>query len=432
VIQTRIDVEHTSAAPGSPKGPILYVTTTLPTLTVTFIYRELFQLEARGWKVLACSMNTPRSDRVSREAAELLSRTLYLDKVNRSRLLAGAFATLLRRPLRAARSLLDALRPLELCGIRGAGALLFHFLEAAYLAHVYRDAALRHIHCHFGSGPASIGMFLARFLGIDFSFVMHGTDEFLIPVALTAKLRQCAFAIAISAYMRSYVLRACGWQFSAKLKVVHCGIPLWRFESSVAERDQRSAGAPCEMLSVGQLQPRKGFDTLLTACAELHRRGFAFKCRIIGDGPQRNHLQQSIQMHGLETHVLMLGAVKQEHLLAHYRWADLFVLTCAVAANGDRDGIPVALMEAMAMGVPVVSTSMSGIPELIRSMEEGILVEAGDAGAVADAIVFLTEHPDRAKQMASRGRQKVRDHFDIVRTVDQLERLLLGGLASPH
>ena len=408
------------------KGPILYITTTLPALTVTFIYREIFQLEAGGWQVFACSMNTPRGDRVSREAAELLSRTLYLDKVRSWPLLAGAFATLLRHPLRAAGSLLDALRPLELCGIRGAVALLFHFVEAAYLAHVYRAAALRHIHCHFGSGPASIGMFLARFLRIDFSFVMHGTDEFVAPVALTAKLRRCAFAVAISAYMRSYVLDAYGGQFAAKLAVVHCGIPLAIFDSSATARDQCSAGAPCEILSVGQLQPRKGFDTLLTACAELRRRGFAFKCHIIGDGPQRDDLQASIRMHGLESHVQILGAVKQEHLLAHYGSADLFVLACAVAANGDRDGIPVALMEAMAMGVPVVSTNVSGIPELIRPMQEGILVESGNAAAVADSIVFLTRHPAEAQQMALRGRQRVREQFDIVGTVKQLEKLLLA------
>jgi colanic acid/amylovoran biosynthesis glycosyltransferase len=406
------------------KGPILYLTTTLPTLTVTFIYREIFQLEARGWQVLTCSMNTPKSDRVSHEASELLSRTLYLDKVGRWRMLTGALATLLRHPVRAMRSLLDAMRPLELCGVRGAGALLFHFIEAAYLAHAYRKVGLRHIHCHFGSGPASIGMFLARFLGIEFSFVMHGTDEFVIPVALTAKLRRCAFAVAISAYMRSYVLDAYGRQFAGKLEVVHCGIPLRSFESAGAARNERPAESPCEILSVGQLQPRKGFDTLLTACAELRRRGLAFKCRIVGDGPQRSHLQASIQAQGLEDHVLMLGAVKQENILAYYRSADLFVLTCAVAADGDRDGIPVALMEAMAMEVPVVSTKVSGIPELICSMEEGVLVEAGDAAAVADSIVFLTRHPDEAKEMAIRGRRKVREQFDIEATVEQLERLL--------
>jgi colanic acid/amylovoran biosynthesis glycosyltransferase len=406
------------------KGPILYLTTTLPTLTVTFIYREIFQLEARGWQVLACSMNTPRSDRVSQEAQELLSRTLYLDKVSRWRLLGGAFATLLRHPVRAASSLLDALRPLELCGMRGAAALMFHFIEAAYLAHAYRKVGLRHIHCHFGSGPASIGMFLARFLQIEFSFVMHGTDEFVIPVALTAKLRRCAFAVAISRYMRSYVLDAYGPHFAAKLEVVHCGIPLRRFDSSATSRDERSTQATCEILSVGQLQPRKGFDTLLAACAELRRRGFAFKCRIVGDGPQRDQLLASVRMHGLETDVLLLGAVKQEHLLAYYRSADLFVLSCAVAANGDRDGIPVALMEAMAMEVPVVSTKVSGIPELIHSMQDGVLVDAGDAAAVADSIVFLTRHPAQARQMALRGRQKVREQFDIEATVEQLERLL--------
>jgi colanic acid/amylovoran biosynthesis glycosyltransferase len=406
------------------KGPILYITTTLPVLTVTFIYREMFQLEASGWQVLACSMNTPRSDRVSHEAAELLSRTLYLDQVSRWKLLAGASATLLRNPLLAARSLLDALRPLELCGLRGAAALLFHLVEAAYLAHEYRNAALRHIHCHFGSGPASIGMFLARFLQVGFSFVMHGTDEFLVPVALTAKLRRCAFAVAISAYLRSYVLGAYGGQFAAKLAVVHCGIPLRRFDSSAAARNRRPAGAPCEILSVGQLRPRKGFDTLLAACAELRRRGFAFKCHIIGDGPQRDDLQAAIRLQGLEDDVRILGAVKQEHILPHYRSADLFVLACKVAADGDRDGIPVALMEAMAMELPVVSTNVSGIPELIRSMEEGVLVEAGDAAAVADSIVFLSAHPNDAQQMAIRGRQKVMEQFDIEATVKQLERLL--------
>ena len=408
------------------KGPVLYLTTTLPALTVTFIYREIFELEARGWKVLGCSMNTPRPDSVSREAAELLHRTLYLDQVGRWRMLGGALVALLRNPGRALRSLRDAMRPLELCGARSAAAFLFHFIEAAYLAHVYRVSALRHIHCHFGSGPASIGMFLAGLLGIEFSFVMHGTAEFLTPIALTAKLRSCAFSVAISTYMRTHIIQEYGQEFAAKIEVVRCGIPLRQFEPRRVAAIERSGRAQCEILSVGQLQRRKGFDTLLEACSELKRRGFKFRCRIIGDGPERDRLNGMISKHGLHGHIVMLGAVKQEDIVSFYRTADLFVLTCTVAATGDRDGIPVALMEAMAVELPVVSTTVSGIPELIESMAEGILVRPGDPGAVADAVVLLAEDRALAKQIASRGRLKVCDQFDISRTVDLLEGLLLA------
>jgi glycosyltransferase involved in cell wall biosynthesis len=144
---------------------------------------------------------------------------------------------------------------------------------------------------------------------------------------------------------------------------------------------------------------------------------------IAGDGPQRAELQRLIETRGLQEDVQLLGAVKQEDILRLYGSADVFALTCEIAADGDRDGIPVTLMEAMSMRIPVLSTKVSGIPELICSVQEGVLVDSGDAAAIADAIVYLAKHPAVAQEMAARGAQKVRDQFEISRTSEQLETL---------
>lgn len=399
---------------------ILYITATLPALTVTFIYREIFRLQRSGFEVRCVSMNTPGADEISAEAEVLVASTTYLDQVSGLSKLGGFLACAAFHPTRLASCLgeLFIARPMK--GLRDYARLAYHLFEAGYLAWHLRHAGYRHIHCHFINGPTSIGMFLARLLDLPFSFTMHASMIWLDPIAFLNKLKACSFCASISQYNKNYVLETYGRQFDGKIRIVHCGIDP---EGEPVPAPQRDSGAAVQLLGVGQLNRRKGFHVLLGACALLKDRGVAFHCNIVGGGEQRVVLEDLRDRLGLRQHVTLVGPVKHEVVRGYLSGADVFVLPCVISEDGWRDGIPVALMEAMFHRRPVISTNILGLPELIDDQVNGILVEPNDEAALAGAIETLSIDAELRSQMGERGRSKVLRDFNNLNSAQTLAGL---------
>jgi glycosyltransferase involved in cell wall biosynthesis len=262
-------------------------------------------------------------------------------------------------------------------------------------------------------------MVIGRLLSIPFSFTAHAWDIFKEQAMLPAKLRAADFVATISEYNRHYLNRLCP-AAADRIHVVRCGVNLARFSH---QHECRRVDPPL-ILSVGRLVEKKGLACLVEACARLHDRGIDFTCTIVGDGPQRNALARSIAARDLQEIVKLVGELPQEELCDLWQMACVFALPCTIARNGNRDGIPVALMEAMASGVPVVSTTISGIPELVEDGVTGLLVSSDDAEALSQAISRLLADPGLATRLARAGRQRVEREYDVVRNTRNKARLL--------
>jgi len=400
---------------------VLYVTSSLPALTLTFIYREIYGLRQKGFEVETTSMNRPALESVSAEAQGLLESTHYLDQVSLLRKISAVFGVIIRRPralLRCAGIYFRA-RPMQ--NARDYVRLAYHLMEACYLYGRYRERGIEHLHAHFVNGPSSIAMFLSILLGKPYSFTMHASLIWLDPVALYNKLETCKFCASISEYNRDYVISEYGSRFFDKIEIVRCGIDLNKLVS--IERKDASDETPFTIVGVGQLTKRKGFHVLVEACGILKNQGLEFRCLIVGEGTQRADLEALIAHYDLEGMVMLEGAQPQEKIPEYLGQADIFALPCVIADDGWRDGIPVALMEAMAYEIPVVSTNILGLPELIDSGENGLLVESGDAQALAYSIKSLMNSEELRRSLGEQGIEKIEADFNVERSVEKLAEL---------
>jgi glycosyltransferase involved in cell wall biosynthesis len=309
-------------------------------------------------------------------------------------------------------------------------APLKHFVRAGWLAARLREVGAGHLHAHFAHGPASVAQYASHLTGIPFSFTAHAKDIYTTPPELLqAKLRAARFVVTCTEYNAQHLADLAGPPWASRIHRIYHGIDFDRFRGN-AERNPEPRGSRGPVvLSIGRLVEKKGFPYLIEAARILAAGGRSFTVRIVGGGERRGALEAAIQRAGLKGTVELCGAMPQEKLLALYREAAAFVLPCVVTDNGDRDGIPNVLVEAMRMGVPVVSTAISGIPELVLHDRTGLLVPPHDAQALADAIAALLDDPERARRLAAQAAHHVADAFDLHRNAQSLRHLLLESVA---
>jgi len=234
--------------------------------------------------------------------------------------------------------------------------------------------------------------------------------------------------LTCTGYNRTYIQEIAG--NGTPIHLCYHGVDLSRFSGEQKESRERHAGAPL-ILSVGRFCEKKGFHYLIEACHRLQQDGRRFVCRIVGFGPLQEQLEELIRALELEDSVFLADKMTQDRLIREYRRADLFVLPCLVTDDGDRDGIPNVLVEAMAMRIPVVSTSVSGISELVDHMQNGLLAPEKDSEALAAAIETLLEDPGMCERFGANGRQKVMAGFSLDRSTAKVRRLLAGAEEKP-
>jgi colanic acid/amylovoran biosynthesis glycosyltransferase len=300
---------------------------------------------------------------------------------------------------------------------RGRIAALFHLLVACHWARRHRRDDVTHIHSQWIHSCGTIAMYAAWLLDVSFSFTGHATDLFRDRVALRDKIRRADFIVCISTFHRDFFLKE--GARPEQLKIVYCGIDVDQF-SPRSGGGRRDDGVIC-IRSSGRLVEKKGFRYLIDACRMLAEKGVAFECVIGGSGPLDRELRAQIERLGLSKQVAITGeALKQEKIPEFMQSGDVYVLPCVWASDNDVDGLPQMLMEAMACGLPAVSTRLVGIPDLIIHERTGLLVEPNDAEQLADAIVRLGTNRDLAGRLAEAGRACVREKFDISNCLEPL------------
>ena len=284
------------------------------------------------------------------------------------------------------------------------------------------DAALvvGRVHAHFAGDAAEVGSLLAQLLGVPFSVTTHANDIFVprVPQRVPRLLAAAAPAFTISHFNRAYLERVAGPAIGQHVRVLHLGVnadalPCWSPAAEVFTIVCTASG----------LVEKKGLTVLLDACALVQASGLRFRCQVCGADPAEQRLAELrslVAARGLAEVVSLLGALPWTEVQQLVARADVFVLPAIRTAQGEMDGIPVSLMEAMGIGAPVISTQLSGIPELVEDGRSGLLVPPGDARALAGAIERVARDPASAQAMGARARQRVRDAFSLARSVDEL------------
>lgn len=412
------------------RGAVAVLLSRFPLVTETFILREIAEMERQGQPVVLVPLLRERPAVVHPAATSWVDRALYTPFVSPAIARANVRA-LLRAPVRylalLARLGAGAARhPRALTGTAGI------FLKAVHLAERLQELGVRHVHAHFATHPATAAMIIHELAGIDYSFTVHAHDLFLADsrALLRAKLRGARFVRVISRYNRDFIERTYPRLDAAtkeKIVVLHCGIdPAAYHSTGTTARPAVDAvdAAPPRILCVAALKPYKGIAVLVDACTRLRDAGFPFQCDIVGEGPERRAIERAIAAHRLGAQVHLLGALPEPEVARRLAEATMVVLPGVVTRDGWMDGIPVALMEALAAGKPVVASAISGIPELVEHGVEGLLVPPQDPSALAAALAALIEDRDRARALGARGPAKVEAGFRLDRVVGDLLQLI--------
>ncbi|MFO7974400.1 MAG: glycosyltransferase family 4 protein [Candidatus Hydrogenedentota bacterium] len=406
---------------------IAYLAPELGALTSTFIYREVQALQKRGISIRLFSTTRPDEGQVSHEARSIIDETTYLYDARLLTILAGALNCLAHHPLRFCRAFVLLIHDILMSQTPSPYdriKMLWHFLTGCRLATFLEHRHIQHVHAHFAHVPAAMAMYAGGLAGIPFSFTAHANDLFERGTALKEKVGRSAFAVAISDYNRRFLINIGG--SAGRIHVVHCGLDVTKYKF----RPAPPANTPPLVFSVGRFVEKKGFAILLEALSFLKQGGTAFHCVIAGTGPLYEEIDTKAQSSGLLECVDLPGAMPQERVKEIMGTADVFVLPCVVAESGDRDGIPVALMEAMALGIPVVSTDISGIPELIVNDENGLLVAPQDPLALSQALTHLLQDPAYGETLAKHARRTIEERFNLEIIAANLESLFRESISQ--
>jgi colanic acid/amylovoran biosynthesis glycosyltransferase len=397
---------------------ILYIVSLFPCWSETFIVREILGMIRLGVDVRIVSLKHPSEKLVQSDAAGLLERVSYPAPWWRTAL--AALATLLRHPLREFLDLLRIFRSLRRHPDAMAKTLVVWWRTLGLLGTV-RSLAPAHIHAHWATYPSTAAWLLSTRLGIPFTFTAHAHDIFLEDHLLADKMPAAKATIAISSFNRGYLRGHVAKADHSRIEIVHCGVSPEGFPFIPGGRDKQ------RILAVGRLDEIKGFPHLIDACARLRDDGVQFRCDIIGSGPLEPDLKAQIRKLGLQDQVHLLGVRKQEEVRAALYQAGVFALPSVVTSRGDRDGIPVALMEAMATGIPVVSTRVSGIPELVEDDVTGLVAAPGDADDLARCLARLLSDGELGARLAVKAREQVEREFDIQKEVRKLHDVIANN-----
>ena len=402
---------HSNRTLSSP--PLGLLVKVFPKITETFILEEVLGLEKLGVLLRLYTLAEPTDSlthgAVARVAAPLV-QVPHSPRGHASSFAARHLRLLVASPLRYLRALGNAAG-------RGRKGLL-DFARAGWLAGQLREDGVEHLHTHFISSPADIAELVSQMSGIALSISAHAKDIYLSDAAdLRRKLAAARFTVTCTEFNCSALREIAP---GARVHRMYHGIDQGVFNPRV----RQATGLTPLILSVGRLRAKKGLDTLIDACRLLRGRGLLFRCEIVGYGEEQTRLQAMIDSYELTDRVTLTGKLVRDEVVQRYARAAVYVQPSRIAADGDRDGIPNVLLEAMAIGLPVIASRVSGIPELVRHRHNGLLVEADDAAALADGIGELIGDKALGGLLGTNARTTVAENFNNQRNLCLVLQLL--------
>ncbi len=364
-----------------------YLVKIFPKLSETFILQEILELERLGLNLVVLSLRPPSDTETHPHIRQLKAPVLY--------------------------------GPVVFNG--GKGNVIQQFLWTEWVTEKVHEYGITHLHAHYVSEPTDVALQVHTLTGISYSFTTHAKDLFLSSKEdLSRKVTRAQFVLTCTEYNKNY-LEECVHSDIPIYRVYH-GVDLNVFHTNSQEIFGRDETRPL-ILSIGRFRPKKGFPVLIQACASLKRAGCHFQCVLVGYGPLEQSLKQMIHQFDISDCVRLLGKMPQNGIIDWYQKTSVFVLPCQIAEDGDRDGIPNVLVEAMAMGLPVVSTAIASIPELIHDGHDGILTLPGEPETLAEVLKMLLQNPKHRKRLGTAARRTVEEDFCVSKNIGVIHNL---------
>ncbi len=406
-----------------------YILKGYPRISETFISNEILLLEKLGFRMRLFPMRHPRESFCHDSVKEIQARVDYLPTellLDLPRLLLPNIFLAVKRPALF-------LQGLQLAGKRfrrtGKLATLKHLFQAGFLCnnHLLQDRSITHIHGHFAHSPTSVTMFAALLSGLPFSFTAHAKDIYTSnPEQLKEKIRLARFVVTCTDYNRRY-LENLAEECKTPIHCIYHGIDLDLFSPT---SDHVQCTSPYNLLTVARMTAKKGLPTLYHALSLLKKQGTVFTHRLIGDGDDRQQIEQLITDLSLDDCCHCLGTRTHKEVLKQFEQSDLFVLPCEIADNGDRDGIPNVLVESLAMGVPALSTTVSAIPEILIHNKSGITTLPSNPQLLAEYITDILGNETLRKTIIQGGRKHTRQNFNNRQLVQNLAKIFSRQMAG--
>ncbi len=396
---------------------IAYMMSRFPKISETFILFEILEQERLGNKVEVFPLLREHQPVTHPEAERITARAHFHPFISLPIIFAN-LSFLLKKPITYFKTLFEVLGD-TFGSVNFFFGALTYFPKAVRFAFEMQKLGVEHIHAHFCNHPAVVALIIHRLTGIPYSFTAHGSDLHKDKRMLDKKVAASAFAVTVSNFNKDEMIKACGESRRDKIHVIHCGMDPDVFLPA----EKRNGKSALRIICVGSYEEVKGHKYLVDACRLLRERGIDFVCDLIGDGPVREQVAKQIADLNLQKQVIIHGSRKRQEVADMMRAADVKVLASVPTAEGKREGVPVVIMEAMATGLPVISSQLSGIPELVDDGRTGILTQPGDANALADALQKLYENPTLRFNMGRAGREKVLREFNMKINVAQLANL---------
>ncbi len=394
---------------------IAYILAQFPSISETFIQREITALKNEGFAVTIFALRRPDGEITHPGSAELVGSTEYRPALFSAAMFMSNIYWWWAAPVECLAMLGRVMagnwrRPIVML------KTLLNFPAALYFARIAKKHDARHVHAHFAFIPADIAMIVAEMLEVNYSISAHAWDIYTQnAAALSGKIKNSAFVATCTEHGRSRLVDMLPHIPEGRIVTVRHGLDMSKFRPDDPEH--------CTILAVGRLVEKKGFRYLVEACQILKQERRRFKCLIAGDGPMKELLNDMIAGYDLDDFVSLEGAMSEEQLAELYERATVLVVPSIVTANGDMDGLPNVILEALAMKVPVVASAISAIPELIINGETGFLAPQGSQKAMAKRIAMLLDDPDLRRRIGENGRTKVESDYDISMNVKELIKL---------
>ena len=400
-----------------------YLVSQYPAISHTFILREVLALRKLGFEISVASVNSVDrpTEKLTQDEQDEARKTLYLKRLSLARVLWDHLCSFAHNPFRFLQTLFFALR-LGQPDLKRMLYGILYFAEAVLVARWMRKSRLPHLHVHFATPAAMVGLLASRLTHCSLSITVHGPDEFydVTRYQLAAKIAGCSFLCVISQFARSQLMKVSSAKEWRKFEVTPLGIDPQRFPP----KPTKSADGRFEVLCVGRLVPAKGQHILIEALHFMVNRGGDACVRFVGDGPDRQSLELLARQLGVADRVFFEGSVNQDRIGEFYKQANAFVLPSFA------EGVPVVLMEAMSVELPCITTRITGIPELIRDGIDGLLVTPSDSDELASAMLRLMKDPSLCRDLGKSGRKRVVACYDLDTNTKRLAEVLRKRLAA--